>query len=227
MPIRPLRAATNLVFHVMNRAARRIRLFEEAADYEALLRAFEEGRSRTGIDIFAYCVMPNHFHLLVRQLKPNQLSDFMRWSQLTHARRWRQYRDSVGFGAVYQGRYQAIPIQTDQHFVAAARYVERNPLRANLVAAAEEWPWSSLAQRCRNSNALTLTAWPIPPSEAWVARLNVSEPAVELDAIRRALRKGLPFGGQAWSKELTGASVRPKRRGRPPQNTTGAEVGLG
>ena len=51
----------------MNRGARRMRLFEHALDYEALLEALEEGRDRTGIDIFVYCVMPNHFHLLVRQ----------------------------------------------------------------------------------------------------------------------------------------------------------------
>ena len=159
------RDAIDIVFHVVNRAARRAELFAKPNDYEAFLRVVEEGRERTGIPLLAYCVMPNHFHLLVRPTQLGQMSRFMRWFQLTHAKRWHRHRESRGTGAVYQGRYRAIPIETDLHFLVAARYVERNPVRAGLVRRAEEWRWSSLIS-VAEMRWSALGAWPIlPPAQ--------------------------------------------------------------
>jgi putative transposase len=66
-----------------------------------------------------------------------ELSEVMRWITVTHTQRW-------GSGPVYQGRFKSFPVQTDEHFLAVARYVERNALRAGLVGPAEYWQWSSL-----------------------------------------------------------------------------------
>jgi putative transposase len=213
---RALRSAAGVIFHVINRSARRLRLFDEPRDYEAFLAVLEEGRARTEIQILAYCVMPNHFHLLTRTTKPNQLSDFMKWFQLTHAKRWHGHRGSRGIGAVYQGRFRAVPVQHDTHFLVAARYVERNPLRAGLVERAEDWPWSSLRQRCSNSHLVTLDEWPILPPANWVQLVNEIAADRDLESVRRCIRNGTPFGNKTWAGEF---SAVPNRKGRPPKET--------
>lgn len=220
---RGLRSASDVIFHVVNRSARRLGLFEAPSDYSAFLDVIEQGRARTGIRILAYCVMPNHFHLLAKTTAPRQLSVFMQWFQLTHAKRWHRFRGSAGFGAVYQGRFHAVPVQHDAHFLVAARYVERNPLRANLVRRAEDWVWSSLGQRCRSSNAVTLTAWPILPPSNWLDLVNDARADADVARIRQSMREGLPFGSPAWAKQH---SSPPKRKGRPPKQTAFQDLRL-
>ncbi len=94
------------------------------------------------VAVFAYCLMPNHWHLVASPTAPGALSIFMHRLTTTHARLWHRARGSAGEGAVYQGRFSAIPIQCDRHFLIVCRYVERNALRASLVSRAEDWPWS-------------------------------------------------------------------------------------
>ena len=100
--------------------------------------------------------MPNHFHLIVRPENDGDLARFMGWLTLTHSKRWHAWRETAGTGPVYQGRYKALAVEADEHFLMVCRYVERNPLRAGLVVHAEEWPWSSLFQRCKNRNRVTV-----------------------------------------------------------------------
>ena len=90
------------------------------------------------IRLLNYCVMPNHFHLVVWPRTDAELPRFMHWLTCTHAMAWREATKTVGDGVVYQGRYKAIPVQTEDHFLRVARYVERNPVRAGLVESAEE-----------------------------------------------------------------------------------------
>ena len=220
MPRRSLRNATDVILHVMNRAARRLPLFQAADEYAEFLEVIERCRLQAGIDLLAYCVMPNHFHLIVRPNRPRQLSEFMRRLQLTHAKRFHRRHDSTGCGAVYQGRFRAVPIQADGHFVVCARYVERNPLRAGLVGRAEDWPWSSLYQRCKGCNSIGLTEWPIPPSSDWTARVNELDSQAEIAAIRKAVEFGVPFGSAVWSDKLLDRRLR-VTRGRPPRDTVG------
>jgi putative transposase len=95
--------------------------------------------------VLAYVVMPNHWHLVLWPAADVQLSRFMQWLTLTHTRRWHIVRGTIGTGPLYQGRYKAIPIQSDEHLLTAMRYVERNPLRAGLIGRAQDWPWCSAA----------------------------------------------------------------------------------
>ena len=126
--------------------------------------------------------------------------EFMRWFQMVHSKRWHQFRQTEGAGALYQGRYKAFPVQDDDHFLTVCRYVERNPLRAGLVTRAEEWPWSSLGQRCRNCEGPRLETWPIPPPSNWVALVNSAEIHGELETVRSALVHGTAFGSSVWAE---------------------------
>ena len=94
--------------------------------------------------VCAYCLMPNHFHLVLWPTADGQLSRFMQWLSMTHAQRRHAHRHSAGRGHLYQSRFKSFVIQEDGHFLSVCRYVERNAVRANLVKRAERWRWGSL-----------------------------------------------------------------------------------
>ena len=219
MPHHRARVGTaGVVFHVLNRAVRRSRMFESADDYAAALSVLAEARSRLPLQIFAYCVMPNHFHLVVRPTEDNQLSSFMQWFTATHSKRWHAWRDTTGTGAVYQGRFKAFAVQSDSHFLTVCRYVEQNALRAGLVPRAEEWLWSSLSQRLRKCNVIRLEEWPVPQPADWIDAVNWLPASSDVDRIRRAVRKGSPFGELAWSERMArtlGMTPITRNPGRP------------
>ncbi len=131
-----------MIYHALNRGNRREAVFHKPEDYDAFVTAMADARRRLPVDIFGYCLMPNHFHLVLRPRADGDLGRWMQWLLTAHARRYhRHYRTS---GHVWQGRFKAFPIQDDEHLITVLRYVERNPLRAELVARAEHWRWSSL-----------------------------------------------------------------------------------
>ena len=211
----------------MNRGVRRLRLFDGVGDYLAFLRTLAEAQQQIELRVLAYCVMPNHFHLVVWPHEDGVLPRFMRLFTGTHGKRWHGWRKSTGTGSVYQGRYRAFPVQTDDHFLTVCRYVERNPLRAGLVRRAEDWPWSSLAARCRNRHIVELTTWPVLPPSHWLSVVNGDESAGDVAAIRAAAQRRVPFGDAPWREQtahrlgLT-AGLRPP--GRPVGKTTSGVV---
>src|SRR5262249_54296233 len=147
MPRRLRQADGGIVYHVLNRGVGTMTLFDEPADYEAFERVLKETVKRTGIRLLCYCLMPNHWHLLVWPRKNGELSEAMRWLTVTHTQRWHANRKTAGTGPVYQGRFRSFPVQSDDHFLTVARYVERNAARSGLVTRAEDWRWSSLWRR--------------------------------------------------------------------------------
>jgi putative transposase len=209
-----------LVYHVLNRASGRVALFESATDYQQFEEVLREARARSGVRLLAYCVMPNHWHLVLWPERDGDLPRFMTWLGLTHTQRWHARRGTVGSGHLYQGRYKAFLVQMDEHLLTVCRYVERNPLRARLVRRAENWRWGSLWRRERGDAASLelLAPWPVPRPSDWPAFVNHRESAAELEALRLAVRRGRPFGGAAWIEDTVsrfdlGSTLRP--RGRP------------
>ena len=205
-----------LVFHVLNRAAKRSRLFTAVDDYAAFENVLREACSQFDVALFSYCVMPNHWHLLAGPRVDRALSRCMHWMTTTHACRWNHYRGAAGQGAVYQGRFKSIPVGCDEHFLRVARYVERNALRAGLVERAEDWRWSSLWRRCQK-DADWLAPWPLDCPTDWVTYVNAEPLTEEVDAIRQATCKNEPFGSPSWRTDIEARiGIRPRRnRGRP------------
>ena len=153
MPRRPRVCPAGTCFHVLNRAVARLTLFEKIEDYEAFERVLEEAVEREALPIFSYCVMPNHWHFVVRPDTKDQLSRFFRWLTHTHTMRWHAHYQTQGTGHLYQGRFKTFPIEEDDHLRTVMRYVERNPVRANLAVLAEDWQFGSCWRRTR---------WPSP-----------------------------------------------------------------
>ena len=136
---RPLRAASgDIVYHVLNRANARMTLFDDDGDYAAFERVLGQACEHGHMRLLAYCVMPNHWHLVVWPRHDGDLSRFMNWLTLTHTQRWHQHRHTVGEGHVYQGRFKSFPVETSEYLLTVCRYVERNPVQAGLVERADE-----------------------------------------------------------------------------------------
>ena len=123
-------SAGGLLYHVLNRANARMRIFDTEKDYAAFERILAEAVRRTRMRLLAYCVMPNHWHLVAWPREDGDLSTFVGWLTLTHTQRWHAHRHSVGSGHVYQGRFKSFLVESDEHLWTVCRYVERNALRA-------------------------------------------------------------------------------------------------
>ena len=201
MPYRKRIGAGGVVFHVLNRGVRRLRLFDQPGDYRAFLRVLREAQERIPMRCLAYCLMPNHFHLVLWPRTDTELSAFMAWLTTTHSKRWHAHRRTAGIGHVYQGRYKAFPVSGELHFLRLCRYVERNALRAELVAHAEDWPWSSLAQRAGLRSPVCLAEWPVPRPPDWIdlVQLDVADETQEL---RQAVGRSAPYGPEDWRAQI-------------------------
>jgi len=218
---RPHRAADGgLVYHVLNRANARMTIFDDEDDYEAFERIVHEAIERTGTDLLAWCVMPNHWHLVVQPHEDGELSRFVGWLTLTHTQRWHSHRHTVGSGHLYQGRFKSFPLQSDEHFLTVCRYVERNALRAGLVRRAEDWPWSSLSRWLQSPIAGRPfpASWPLRRSPDWVGHVNRSQTEAEMMAVRTSIQRGRPLGDENWTRQTVErlgmeSTIRPK--GRP------------
>ena len=117
MPRTARRAPKDLIYHALNRAVARLPLFPKEADYQAFEHVLAEAHERFPVEIMAYCVVPNHWHFVLRPTKDGQLTDFIRWLAHTHAMRWHSHYRTRGTGHLYQGRFKAFPVEDDEHFL--------------------------------------------------------------------------------------------------------------
>ena len=183
----------------MNRGNARSEVFHKPGDYADFLDAIGESSLRLPMRLLAYCLMPNHFHLVVRPHGDGDLSRWMQWLMTTHVRRYLKHYGHSGH--VWQGRFKAFPVQDDDHLVTVARYVERNPLRAGLVARAEDWSLSSLgASRAGLQSPPRIAHEETLRRGDWPEFVNAPMTESEAEAIRLSIRRDRPFGTEVWTR---------------------------
>lgn len=210
----------DVVYHVLNRSTARLKIFEHDKDYQAFEAALEEAKEKYPMRLLAYCIMPNHWHLVLYPEFDGQLVPFMRWLTMTHAHRWHAAHKTIGSGHLYQGRYKSFPVETDEHFLQLVRYVERNAKRAKLVAKVEDWEWSSIHRRQfgTDQQKKLLTPWPVAVDKDYLNWVNTPQPKEELEAIRLSLGRGRPYGQEDWTQAMSerlGLQAAWRSRGRP------------
>ncbi|HET6250341.1 MAG TPA: transposase [Tepidisphaeraceae bacterium] len=220
MPRQARSAPAGQIYHVTNRANGGIRLFEKKADFEIFEKVLADALERVPTRLLGWCLMGDHWHLIIWPKKEGELSNFMRWVTVTHSQRRHSHRKSTGQGHIYQGRFRSFPIEKDQSLLTVLRYVERNAQRAKKVKRAEDWRWSSLWVREQGSPELRamLSDCPVAIPRNWVELVNRPESPEELEALRTAVRRSAPFGSPKWvlktaTKLGLESSLRP--RGRP------------
>jgi putative transposase len=140
MPRPPRPVIANGVYHVFNRGNRRSPIFLETADFERFIDLLRELHGRFGWPFFAYCLMTNHFHLVV-ETPEGDVSTGLHRASFLYAQYFNRKYDLDGH--VFQGRFKTVVIRSDVQLLAAIRYVVTNPVRAGLTTKSEQWRWSS------------------------------------------------------------------------------------
>jgi REP-associated tyrosine transposase len=223
MPRSARAALGGVVYHVLNRGNGRMRIFRKPADYEAFLQLIADAKGRAAVEIFSFCLMPNHWHLVLRPRGDGDLAAYLSWLSNTHVKRYRaHYPDTSGH--LYQGRYKSFPVEEDEYLLTLLRYVESNALRSEMVRQAQEWPWSSLG--CDGKwSSLLLNAWPIDRPRNWATVVNLSLRESDLGQLRASFQRQRPLGSDAWTAEMAlrmGLQHTLNPRGRPKKITTNA-----
>lgn len=211
----------DVVYHVLNRANERARMFHSQAEYRLFRLLLREACRRFPMRILAYCVMPNHWHLVLWPLAPGSISAFMHWLTTTHVALYRRHHGSVGDGHVYQGRFKCFPVETSADYLKVMHYVEQNALRAGLADRAERWRWSSANERCRSPRGL-LVPGPIALPAGWIELVNRPMTHEDLARLRESAERGAPFGSDAWKASAAvahGLEQKLRGRGRPKKAT--------
>jgi putative transposase len=216
MPRRARIVAGDQIYHVINRMNGLGLMFETPACYREFLHLLGEAAEETGMRILAYCVMPNHWHLLVWPREAGDLRRFVQRLTIRHSHRWHVRKGMVGRGSLYQGRYKSFLIQSDEYLLTVCRYVERNPLRARLVESSLAWPWSSAPHRARELGLdgeaqvmalptgplVRLEPLPVQLPDDWVRWLDHPQTAAELECIRQHVQTGSPYGDPKWMEAM-------------------------
>jgi|GEM_PF-157489 len=200
MPRTKRNSPGGLICHVLNRGVGKMTLFEDEGDYRALLRVLGETLRLAPMRIFAFCIMPNHWHFPLGPDGDDDLSAFMQRMTNTHFQRWLRHRGRVGQRHVHQGRYESFPVEQDDDYDQVLRYIERNALRAGLFERAEDGKWCRLSPwQSSEPDETWPLACPLPCSPGWTEHVNRPRTEAETAAIRQALHRGPPLGSPAWA----------------------------
>jgi putative transposase len=202
--------------HIVQRGNRRLKVFFSDADKELYLKLIGRHAQKFGLAIWAYCLMDNHVHMVMVPKERNSLARGLgeahrKYTSLINIREnWRGY--------LWQGRFISYPMDGG-HLFAAIRYVERNPVRAQIVSRAELYKWSSAPAHVLNAQDKLLSPCPLTVEvKDWASYLGQKDEAGEVRKLVAHERTGRPLGDKAFVKkleELTGRILAPRKRGRP------------
>lgn len=200
--------------HVIQRGNRRQRVFFGDGDRRFYLSLLKKQGDRAGLSYWAYCLMDNHVHLIAVPKLPESLilamsSAHWRYTLAINLREdWK--------GSLWQGRFKSYPMD-DKYLVAAVRYIELNPVRAGLVARAEDYPWSSAEAHVKKTpDPLIIDCTLTSEIKDWISFLEEGVSAPDVMLLRKHTATGLPLGDQGFIEKLekiTGIKLRPERRG--------------
>ena len=201
--------------HVTQRGSRRQQTFFDEDDYSAYLDLIAEQLPRAGADVLAYCLMPNHVHLILVPHNERSLATLLRKAHARYARRINERHEWQGH--LWQERFHSF-VMDEEHLLAAVRYVELNPVRAGLCERADEWPWSSVHFHLHGSvDPLMGDDRMHQYIDDWATYLDETCLNAKIGQLRRHTRNGRPAGNASFIRnleELSGRRLVRRKRGR-------------
>ncbi|MBI4865975.1 MAG: transposase [Candidatus Wallbacteria bacterium] len=207
--------------HVVQRGNRRQRTFFSSGDRLLYLQLLKQGARQFGVDVWSYCLMDNHVHLVLVPPTESSLSDCMGWVHFNYSRRVNSRQGWTGF--LWQGRYFSAPVGEDK-VAAVVRYVERNPVRAGMVPRAEDFVWSSAAARVGGKPDPLLSRCCLTDEiRDWSSFLQSEDCRQASAELRARTRTGRPLGSPEFVAQLelrTGRRLLPSPPGRPKKGKT-------
>ena len=214
--------ATGYPHHITQRGNNRATVFFDDDDRQTYLELLSVYAQKHRLQIWAYCLMDNHLHLLAVPETENSLA---RGIGLTN-QVYTQYlnRKLMQSGRIWQNRFFSCVVASDQYLWAVARYIERNPVKVGLVERAEDYRWSSAKAHMTGTSDALLSAneWLAPQDRNAYAELVHTEDEETDDAIRKSTRTGRPFGSESFTEMLElqlNQALKPKKPGRPRKKT--------
>lgn len=205
-----------LIYHVLNRGNGRQDVFHKDGDFKAFFELMATAQETYGVGILAYCLMANHFHLLLQPSRAEDLSKWMQWLMTSHVRRYHRHYGTSGH--VWQGRYKSFIVQDDDHLLTVVRYIEANPVRAEMTASAKDWQWSSHTERVAETNRRILAALPNTLPANWTQYVDTAMTSSEIERLRRSVNRQAPYGDDQWADMICkacGLESTRRERGRP------------
>ncbi len=204
--------------HVTQRGNNRMTVFFDDEDRQTYLDILSLYAQKNSLQIWAYCLMDNHIHLLAVPANESSLAKGVGLTNQVYT----QYlnRKRVQSGRIWQNRFFSCPVESDQYLWAVARYVECNPIKAGLIGSAEEYQWSSAKAHLSgdDNELLHQPSWlELSEQKAYAEYVKNSDSEAD-NAIRKATKTGRPFGTEIFIDEMEfrlNRSLRPKRAGRP------------
>jgi len=140
MPRGTRKKSTTGIYHVVLRGINKQRIFEDTQDYHKFLETIKISKDKSGYTLFAYCLMSNHVHLLIKEGKESLGNSFRRiGASFVYWYNWKYSR----CGHLFQDRYKSEPVETDSYFLTVLRYIHQNPIKAGIVKEIGQYPWSS------------------------------------------------------------------------------------
>lgn len=202
--------------HVTQRGNRRQQTFYDEADYRAYIDFLSAIKRTAEVDIWAYCLMPNHVHLIAVPRHPQSLARLLGVTHHRYARRISEVHNWRGH--LWQERFHSF-VMDEAHLLAAVRYIELNPVRAGLCRKAEDWRWSSVHAHVRHAPDRIVSAAPMCERVSdWRAYLSETVDSETCERLRRHTRTGRPAGSEGFIEKLealTGKRLRPRKSGAP------------
>ena len=209
--------------HVTQRGNRRNRVFFEEGDYALYIDLLSDAALRAGTEIWCYCLMPNHVHLIA---VPSDRDGLRQTFAYAH-RRYTAYINARlrTTGHLWQGRFGSV-VMDEVHLYHAVRYVSLNPVRAKLVRQAQDWRWSSVAAHLSGKDDNLVKVVPILDRYGDFAAFlgDFTDDKEEFKRLRQSETTGRPLGGEAWLEKLenmTGKTLKPQKRGPKTQDRDG------
>ena len=196
------RAARNLFdggyFHIINRGNNRLTVFHSPLDYQVFMGLMKEAKCRFPLSLLAYCLMPNHFHLLIQAIKSASVGRCLHWLTTCYSG---YYRTRYGTsGHIWQGRFRSFTIECEDYLITAARYIESNPLRATLVRSNREWGWSSLGSHLSGTYGGLIDPPPFYLASGWLEMVDTPLTEKEYEVVRRS-KGDSPSTDACWDSQ--------------------------
>jgi putative transposase len=192
------------VQHVINRGDHRETIFHKAGDFAAFLRIIADATLKVPMRILAYCIMRNHFHLLLWPHEGVDLPAYIQVLMNLHIQRYLQHYPPSSNGHIYQGRYRNVLVQDGAAVHRVARYIEANPLAAGVARRAEAYAWSSLSPRALDVDRPILYAGAegISRTSEWIDFVNEPVSYETTARIQQSIRRGMPYGDNEWLQRV-------------------------
>ena len=170
----------------------------------AVLNSLDETLEQFPLDIFSFCIMPNHWHFSVKPRNDGDVGRFFGKFTQKVTQRWHSAHNAIGSGHLFQGRFKSFLVEQDSYFLQLMKYIEANPLRAKLVKSAEAWRWGSLYVRMHDSVRYKkmLVPWPVSVPKNYLKDINQPLPKQHLETMRNSVIRATPLGCDSWAEEM-------------------------